>query len=171
MLYPRSKGFYAPPPALLGGENWVVILPRTTFGTGTSYEMNNISGFRQLKFYFQDIYDESAGVTVRFQVGVAGPTFRTSGYVGFGAASVTAALSEVATAAGGNVVSSWLISVYNPGDSGEKTTAKTIAYLDTGIRVSVGRYDTAEANTCFRIIETGGLTFGANGFVTIIGKP
>jgi hypothetical protein len=59
--------------------------------------------------------------------------------------------------------------VLNPEDATEKTHAYSSTYYDGGPRLTVGRYDTAEAHTCFRLRETAGLTI-LTGNWTVLGR-
>lgn len=154
---------------VMGG--WEEVLARNVFsGSASSYEFNNISGYRILKFIFAFIYSLTNAVTVRFETGVAGPTFRTSGYVGFSeGAALTTALAQNTTAGGGNTLALWVITVLNPDDSDEKTHGSAMVYDDVqSAHRSIVRYDTAEANTCFRVRETGGIDIF--GELTILGR-
>lgn len=157
----------------MAGGATIEVLARTSVGTGGSYEMNTISGYRILVFIFEELSSSSTG-TISFQVGVAGPTFRTSGYVGYAstAGSQTANAGLASTTNAAHIAKSWVIEVFNADDSGEKTHYNSICYLDIAtdrVETQVGRYDTAEANVCFRLLLSTGVFDG--GFVTILGEP
>lgn len=151
----------------------VEVLARTSVGTGASYAMDGISGYRKLIFIFEELSSSSTG-TISFQVGVTGPTYRTSGYVGWAstAGSQTANAGLASTTNAAHIAKVWIIEVLNPDDSGEKTTYTSWCYLDIAtdrLETQVGRYDTAEANTCFQLLLSTGIFDG--GFVTILGEP
>jgi hypothetical protein len=154
----------------------VKVLARTSVGTGISYEMNNIAGYRRLIFLFEELSLNNTNNIV-FQFGVPGPTFRTSGYIGFGGVtgSATADAGRAQVAAAANIVKAWIIEVINPDDVGEKTYYNSMVYLDITtdrLEQQAGRYDTtAEVHTCFRIVSTGGVHAFDGGFATVLGEP
>lgn len=154
----------------------VEVLARTSVGTGASYQMTNITGYRQLVFIFEELSLNSTP-NILFQVGVAGPTYRTTSYVGWasGVGGLTTALSLAQVASSAHLVKNWVINVYNPDDSGEYTYGESILYLDIAtdrVEHQVCRYGGGlEAHPNFRLITSTGGSALDGGFATILGIP
>lgn len=150
---------------------WREVLVRTSVGAVSSYAVNSLSGYRELVFIFESLGSSVSAVAVSFEVGITGPTFRTSGYIGFAAAVYTDAIAKASTSAGGNLIATWTIHIWNGSVAGEKTTARSAGFQGGGVAVPicVGRYDTAESHTCFRIRETAAVNFDS-GVITVLGK-
>jgi hypothetical protein len=164
----------------LGGGLWtfidetnVTVVSAITFTDQASgydylYEMENV-----------DIASDSSGIY--FEVGVDGPTYRTSGYLMY-----VAGVRGTGTAAGANTAYGNIVHtgegtgsnehlyfsqtiLLDPADASTKTTAfgHNIYYnyqpLACG-EFSGGRYDTAEANTCMKI-RPGSGNFDAGGTI------
>jgi len=145
---------------------WAFVSSATASTSATLDFVNMASGFDYL-YAVTYMIMAADNKYLDMRVGVAGPTYRTSGYLGVirnSAASVSSsATGEIrivgASAGIGNAANENLwgaeILLCNPADATYKTTVMARAgFGDTGgtpiANYSVGNYTTAEANTCAR---------------------
>jgi hypothetical protein len=167
---------------LAGGGGWEWVCQQVASGSSALAFTNMADGYDYL-YVGADIIHATDGATFDAQIGVAGPTYRSSGYLGgqsrinstsgtsvCGAMTAYFAINQTGSGGGsganeGTVAFRMEIG-NNPANSGTKTTGIIQATnLDTGGYYDVcthgGKYNTAEANTAINFeMSSGDITSG-----------
>lgn len=164
----------APTFETLAGGGWEYVSSVTASSSATLAFTNMASGY-DYDYQFSSVLPATDAATMKAELGIAGPTYRTSNYkdsearVGAtsGAASgilTTTGIAIGVAGAGNQADEGWRaygISLYSPADSGVKTTfLKQGVFFDSNVTVynnhGGGIYTTAEAQTSIKFALSSG---------------
>ncbi len=163
--------------AAAAGGGWAFVSAVTASSSATVAFTNHASGY-DYEYVFESIIPASDNVELRAEVGVAGPTYRTSGYqtsrtyisrdgTSVGVGSINGTIAHFALANGiGNTstegINRFVVMLSDPANSGNYTQLNAQGTIeDTGGDVNNsmagGKYhSTAEANTAIKFYFSSG---------------
>jgi hypothetical protein len=169
-----SAGAGAPPVFEDASGGWTFVSSVTASSSATLAFTNMASGY-DYDYQFASILPATDAATMKAELGIAGPTYRTSNYkdseARVGATSgtssgilTTTGIAIGVSGAGNQADEGWRayrISLYSPADSGVKTTfLKQGVFFDSNVTVynnnGGGIYTTAEAQTSIKFALSSG---------------
>lgn len=161
----------------LPATGWTLVQGPTSVGTGTTYSVTGLARYSVLLIVLEDVSHNGGGSrNIGLRVGIAGPTYRTSGYSGQYntvtaggntiATSTTQIVLSSALSAAGAVVGQIMLTGF--GGATTKTTASADLADSNGSVLVAARYNTAEAHDAIQLLLNGSGNFDG-GTVTIWG--
>jgi len=163
--------------AAAAGGGWEFVSQETAAATASIEFTSLVSGY-DYQITIANMRPASDAVVMYLRVGVTGPTYRTTGYIGGGGgiasdgngnvSAVTTYLYFQRTSQGNGANEDFRakIDVFDPANAATKTVAVGFGQgydssTLTNISVGGGKYNTAEANTALEIkYQTGNITSG-----------
>ena len=177
----QNSGLTAPEWATSSATGWEFV-SQTVLSSDASYTLSGLTTGYDYQLTLQNVRPATDTVDLQMQVGVSGPTYRTSGYKQMYAeiASSTGASGAAASTTHFNIGrtqgnatdehANLLVTIFDPAASGTDTSAVWHGITQSGSSVMFsqnggGHYQTSESNTDFRIQYSSGNL--ASGTITL----